>query len=134
MLFRSPKDWCHEEVACEFPDWVNQLGMEAGLRKESMLFSYAWIRAGSITPLVPKGFRIVSQRMERKGQVECRLCSAEGKISARVQRSKATEENQFFFESCRGDIWKSLDLGPKGDIERAQSAFQIQESIFHQKS
>lgn len=112
------RDWCHEEVACEFPEWLNELGAGAGMRKESMLFSYALIQAGE--PLPPGSrLRIVSQRMERKGQVECRLCTAAGKKPVRVQRSKAHEKNEFFLGSVRGDLWASAVIGEKNDLEEA---------------
>jgi hypothetical protein len=118
----NPTDWCHEEAALEFPEWVNELGAQAGLRKEALLFSYAlfsvapphdWALAGAS--------RIVSQRMERKGQVECRICTTNGKKPVRVQRSKATPESEFFFATVRGDLWRSSELGEKGDVIRADA-------------
>ncbi len=115
----DPRDWCHEETACDFPAWLNELGAGAGLRKESMIFSYAFIRAAA--PLEPGSpLRMVSQRMERKGQVECRLCTAAGKKPARVQRSKAHANNEFFLSSARGDLWKCMKLGEKNDVEEAE--------------
>lgn len=128
---KDPRDWCHEEAACDFPPWLNELGAGAGLRKESMIFSYALIRADD-----PKeagaGLRMVSQRMERKGQVECRLCTAEGKRPARVQRSKAHEKNEFFLSSVRGDLWNSAVLGEKNDVESAEAMVPTHiRSVFH---
>lgn len=127
----NPQDWCHEEVGCHFPDWVNDLGAEAGMRKESLLFSYVWAQIGQRAPDFPQALRIVSQRMERKGQVECRLCTAQGKRMVRVQRSKSTEINESFFQSVRGDLWREAEIGEKGDLIVAQPIVgdQIQ-SIF----
>lgn len=117
----EPRDWCHEEVACEFPEWLNELGAGAGLRKESVLFSYAVLSAsGKATLGLEGGWRMVSQRMERKGQVECRLCTRKGKVPVRVQRSKATSANEFFLEASRGELWKSAVVGPKTDLESAE--------------
>ena len=113
----DPRDWCHEEVACEFPGWLNELGAGAGLRKESLLFSYALISAaGKGLPGLRGGGRIVSQRLERKGQVECRLCTAGGKVPVRVQRSKATPATEFFLSAGRGDLWRSATVGEKTDL------------------
>ncbi len=115
---KNPQDWCHEEAACIFPGWLNELGAAAGMRKEAMLFSYAWIRAGEAkAPGDRASMRIVSQRMERKGQVECRLCTAEGKRMVRVQRSRSDEKTEFFFQSVRGDLWSEAKIGEKGDLQ-----------------
>lgn len=114
------RDWCHEEVACDFPHWLNELGSGAGLRKESVLFSYALLAASGKSSLgLEAGWRLVSQRMERKGQVECRLCTRSGKVPVRVQRSKATPENEFFLSSGRGEIWREAKVGEKTDLESA---------------
>ncbi len=127
----DPRDWCHEEVACDFPEWLNAIGAEAGLRKESLLFSYAFSRPGQSAeaPLADCA-RMVSQRMERKGQVECRLCTPRGKRAARVQRSKATPENAFVLEAARGDLWRNAEIGEKGDVERAEKLEGREGSIF----
>jgi ribosomal protein RSM22 (predicted rRNA methylase) len=118
----DPKDWCHEEVACEFPGWLNRLGAEAGLRKESLLFSYAWLRAAEDPAWRLGGCaRIVSQRMERKGQVECRICTPEGKRPVRVQRSKADARSDFLFRASRGDLWRNAEIGEKGDLAGAET-------------
>lgn len=118
----NPQDWCHEEVGCEFPEWVNALGAKAGMRKESLLFSYAWMQPGSMEALPWNGsMRIVSQRMERKGQVECRLCTVAGKRMVRVQRSKASAETEGLFQAARGDLWQSAELGEKGDLIGSRS-------------
>jgi hypothetical protein len=110
----NPKDWCHEEVACAFPAWLNDLGSEAGLHKESLLFSYALLRIGGEPAKLPETARVVSQRLERKGQVECWLCTAEGKRFARAQRSKAADSP--LFQASRGDLWADWELGEKGDL------------------
>jgi ribosomal protein RSM22 (predicted rRNA methylase) len=129
----NPQDWCHEEVACDFPDWLNELGAGAGLRKESMLFSYALMHATPTRQPRPTAgaLRIVSQRLERKGQVECYLCTAHGKRPVRVQRSKTHEANEFFLRSVRGDCFRSAEIGDKNDLERADALFPASpESVF----
>lgn len=126
---RDPRDWCHEEASCQFPDWVNEIGASVGLRKEALLFSYALISTEE--PQAPSEIgRVVSQRMERKGQVECRVCLPEGKRPARVQRSKATPQNEFVLELGRGDLWRHLALGEKGDVEQAEVCAPTEPSVF----
>jgi hypothetical protein len=123
----NPKDWCHEEVACRFPEWLNEIGAAAGMRKESILFSYALIEAGG-RALAPY-WRVVSQRLERKGQVECWLCTPEGKKFARAQRSKA-EKNSPLFTARRGDLWRDVSLGEKGDLLAAGAPAATGKTIF----
>jgi hypothetical protein len=124
----KPTDWCHEEVACQFPEWLNEMGAASGLRKESMLFSYALIPVG--TSAAVDGARVVSQRLERKGQVECWLCTSEGKKFARVQRSKAPADANLILEACRGDIFSSISLGEKGDLETGTLRSAKEKTIF----
>jgi ribosomal protein RSM22 (predicted rRNA methylase) len=127
----NPQDWCHEEVGCDFPQWLNELGSSAGMRKEAILFAYALLRAGEIGALANAGgLRMVSQRMERKGQVECRLCTPEGKRMVRVQRSKATTESEILFKTARGDIWTKAEIGEKGDLGSASVFSSKTKSVF----
>ncbi|MGZ3711790.1 MAG: small ribosomal subunit Rsm22 family protein, partial [Bdellovibrionota bacterium] len=126
----DPRDWCHEEASCHFPDWVNEVGQSVGLRKEAMLFSYVLIEAGEEPLPHSHVARMVSQRMERKGQVECRLCLPEGKRPARVQRSKVTAENQFVLETARGELWGDLVLEEKGDVKTATLIAPKTKSVF----
>jgi hypothetical protein len=124
-------DWCHEEVGAEFPSWMNELGAAAGLRKEALLFSYAVWRAGEGVTLPLRGrSRVVSQRLERKGQTECWACTPGGKKNARAQRSKAGEEALPVTEACRGDIWIDEELGPKGDFLNGRRLGKNQDTIF----
>ncbi len=116
-------DWCHEEVAVNLPSWINEVGREAGLRKESVLFSYLVFSIGEFPEVStwPKnGFRMVSQRLERKGYTECHLCSQTGKIRCRVQHSKTTPENKGALEWSRGQILQGLNLAPNSDVVNFQ--------------
>lgn len=115
----DPKDWCHELAECEFPDWFNQIGAQAGLRKESLLFSYLVAKLGitESNSALPAQNRIVSQLLKQKGQNTCYLCTAQGKIKTRVQHSKATAKNEYFLSAQKGDLFKEVHLGPKGDVE-----------------
>lgn len=127
---RDPRDWCHEEASCHFPEWMNEIGSSVGLRKEALLFSYALIAVEPPRAEKKDIGRMVSQRMERKGQVECRLCLPEEKKPVRVQRSKATAENSFVLNCVRGDLWEKPELGEKGDVQKARVLGTAEKSIF----
>ena len=122
----KPDDWCHDETEVRFPQWVNDLGAEAGLRKEAVLFSYLVCSVG----VHPKenaewpgpGQRVVSQLMREKGLSQCFLCTEAGKVRARVLNSRTTDENVGFFETVRGHVYKSVELSEKGDVMRMDEA------------
>jgi hypothetical protein len=126
----NPKDWCHEEVACRFPDWLNEIGEAVGMRKESLLFSYALWGSAEGDSAFAGSSRVVSQRLERKGQVECWVCTREGKKFARVQRSKARDGNELLLGAGRGDLWRDLRVGEKGDFDSASPLNASGSSIF----
>ncbi len=115
-------DWCHEEVACEFPSWLQNLGEKAKLKKESMLFSYLVYSIGDehpsrSAPWPTEAYRMVSQRLEQKGQTECYFCTTNGKQKRRVQRKNQNETNEIFLQTTRGEIFTSIAAGEKGDVE-----------------
>lgn len=126
----NPRDWCHEEVACDFPPWLNELGDAANLRKEALLFSYVVLAAVPTKSALAGAARVVSQRLERKGQVECWACTMEGKRSARAQRSKTGAEAAPVKEANRGDIWLDWRLGAKGDFEAGRRLAPLAQTIF----
>lgn len=115
------EDWCHEEIACDFPQWMDRLGDKAGLRKESMIFSYLVCTVGKHpeNDSIPRdGIRVVSQRFEEKGLVRCFACTQSGKIQARVLRSKADASNEEFLSVERGQVFKELVLDEKTNVQK----------------
>lgn len=129
---KSGSDWCHEEVACEMPEWLNEIGMEAKLKKESLLFSYVLFSTQNEANLPSNLMRMVSQRMERKGQVECFFCTENGKERLRVQNSKVTNENNFFLRVNRGELFSKIDFTEKGDVIEATPFSQSKnDSLFN---
>lgn len=121
----NPRDWCHEACDVQFPKWHEELGKEAGLRKEQILYSYLVLCVGGsqcITPLqFPKtGKRVVSQILKEKGLTKCFMCTENGKTLARVLDSKRAAENEDFFQLERGSICKSLNTDEKGSVTEIQ--------------
>jgi hypothetical protein len=115
----DPKDWCHEEASCEFPDWHTAMGQLAGLQKQSLIFSYLVVSVG-VHPQVAwnrHSKRMVSQRLEQKGQTQCYLCTSDqGKQKVRVQHSKANDGNRYFLKARRGEIFSHVLAADKGDV------------------
>lgn len=116
-------DWCHEEAAVEFPNWMTQLGAAAGLRKEAVLFSYLVVSVGDQSGVLAdwpeRGQRVVSQLMREKGLVQCFLCTSDrGKVRARLLNSRRDDANAGFSEAVRGQVFSDIELGEKGDVLR----------------
>lgn len=128
----KPDDWCHDETEVRFPEWVNDLGAEAGLRKEAVLFSYLVCSVGvhpqESAEWPGRGMRVVSQLMREKGLSQCFLCTETGKVRARVLNSRMTEESAAFFETVRGHVYKNVELSEKGDVARMNDAGWPQEA------
>lgn len=122
-------DWCHEEIAMQFPGWHDEIGAHADLRKNSMLFSYLLLRVSAkdaVSVEDDRGnvsqknhsqrlARMVSQRLERKGYQECFFCTANGKI--KVRRQDSDRERIPLPDLARGKIFADLEVSDKGDIE-----------------
>lgn len=118
----EPDDWCHEEISCEFPLWLNQLGRGAKLEKHSLIFSYLLVEVrpeARATKSENEGLvRMVSQRLERKGFDECRFCTKEGKVRARLTHSKNKLRVTPFSIPDRGFVWNSLERDEKDELLR----------------
>ena len=118
----SPGDWCHEELEFEPCSWQKQLGAEAELKKEQMLFSYlVWAIGPHSENVAPStwpsnGERVVSQRLKEKGLTKCYLCTPLGKKLRRVLDSRVTEQNEGFLSATRGQIFDSLVTDEKGSV------------------
>lgn len=133
-----PDDWCHEEASVCFPKWMDDLGAEAGLRKEAVLFSYLVLGVGcesSTGASIPRGgSRIVSQMMTEKGLVQCFLCTKDKlKTKARVLNSRVSPENEKFLQAVRGTIFSGIDLSEKGDVLRmnfVQESDELDPTVF----
>lgn len=126
------KDWCHEEVACEFPVWLNQLGSAAGIRKEAMLFSYLLVAVGlpeKSAAWPEAGIRMVSQRMQHKGLTECWFCTPAGKERYRFSHSVQRKREVPLPEPVRGSLYRSLRVSEKKEVE-AQDPISSEASAY----
>lgn len=122
----KPDDWCHEDIAAEFPQWHADLGAQAGLRKESLLFSYLIVSIGGEEALSEfskawpvNAERMVSQRMVEKGLTQCFFCTEEGKRKYRILDSRRTGAPDLYdaFDNLRrGDILQGSKVDEKGNV------------------
>ena len=78
-LLARPRDWCHERLPLRFPAPLAELAREAGLREETITYSYLTLRnhAGSLASLAAadaRPYRVVGGPVASKGKVEYALC------------------------------------------------------------
>ncbi len=122
--FQDQKDWCHEAVDCEFPDWINELGKNAQMQKDSLLFSYLVFTCGTFfepEKFPHKSFRMVSDRMQEKGLTKCYFCTHDGvKRMARLIHSRENDQNADFLNIKRGDIITESVIDEKNNVQQIE--------------
>jgi SAM-dependent methyltransferase len=100
-MLANPKDWCHEDLAIDLPQWLHPIAREAGLRWQGLTFARLVLSrvSGARPPL-----RVVAQPRNSKGRQERLLCGVNGGDLAWVDR----------LDKHRGETnvnWDSLERG-----------------------
>ncbi len=115
----NPKDWCHEDVPWDPPALIQEIDKLAGLRKDSLKFSYVVLRKDNLSLADiygPNSFRIVSEPIMSKGKIEFYLCGKGGRrLIMRLDKDKSPA-NEAFGAVKRGAIVsfeKLLDEGKR---------------------
>lgn len=80
-LLARRRDWCHERLPLSFPAALASLSRDAGLREETITYSYLTLRprGGNLAQLAPpdqRPYRVVGGPVPSKGKVEYSLCGA----------------------------------------------------------
>jgi ribosomal protein RSM22 (predicted rRNA methylase) len=113
----NPKDWCHEDVTWEPPALIKEIDKLAGLRKDSLKFSYMVLRKDDLSLkdiYGPDSFRIVSEPIISKGKIEFYLCGKGGRrLIVRLDKDKSPA-NEAFGAVKRGDIVSFVKLLDEG--------------------
>jgi hypothetical protein len=103
----NPKDWCHEDLAWEPPDIIQEIDRLTGLRKDSLKFSYLVLRKDTLSLSDVFGqnvFRVVSEPLVSKGKREFFICGPGGRrMCTRLDKDR-TSLNQAFERLKRGDV------------------------------
>lgn len=120
----NPKDWQHEDIPWEPPDIVREIDRIAGLRKDSLKFSYVVLRKDnlSITDVYGRdAYRVVSEPLISKGKTEYYLCGIEGRrLVVRLDKDRSSS-NDAFGKLRRGDfvVFENIrDEGRRLKVER----------------
>lgn len=113
-----PDLWCHVEIGCPTVPVMDELGRRAGLRPESLKFSYMVLsRDGG----PPPGARLVSNVHKEKGKVWGWVCGAgPALVRAELLRRNRSEETREFINARRGSWLDPLELDERGRITRVK--------------
>jgi SAM-dependent methyltransferase len=133
----NPKDWCHEDIAWEPPDFIKEIDKLTGLRKDSLKFSYLVLRKDSFSLADASGsdvFRVVSDALVSKGKVEFYACGPGGRrLITRLDKNR-TSRNQAFEMLARGAVVSFEQLVDEGKRYRVgkETGVHIVQDIPHQ--
>jgi ribosomal protein RSM22 (predicted rRNA methylase) len=103
----NPKDWCHEDIPWDPPALVKEIDKLAGLRKDSLKFSYLVLRKDGLSlsdVFDPNIFRVVSEPLVSKGKREFYLCGVGERKLVMRQDKDATSGNDPYGTLKRGDL------------------------------
>lgn len=113
----NPKDWCHEDLAWDPPELIQEIDKLIGLRKDSLKFSYLVLRKDALSLSDVFGhnaFRVVSEPIVSKGKMEFFICGPGGRrMCTRLDKDRTTF-NQAFENLNRGDVVKFDHLIDEG--------------------
>jgi SAM-dependent methyltransferase len=119
MLARE-RDWCHEDLASDLPEWLTTVARAAGLRWEGLTFSYLVVRRDrthSVGALVARdgwvSARLVSTPRETKGKTEAFASGPFGlgrtgprlmQLAREAKRREGPNEGVALADCARGDV------------------------------
>ncbi|HXY53497.1 MAG TPA: small ribosomal subunit Rsm22 family protein [Nitrospirota bacterium] len=113
----NPKDWCHEDMPWEPPAVIREIDDRAGLRKDSLKFSYLVVRKDGLSLADVYGahaFRIVSEPLVSKGKIEFYICGKGGRRLVTRLDKDTSPANDAYRALERGDIVRFQELRDEG--------------------
>jgi hypothetical protein len=73
LLIHSQKDWCHDRVHFEKPDWFKELESLLPMRNDTLTFSYL-VASRSRSPLAEGLTRVIGDTLKEKGKTRQAIC------------------------------------------------------------
>lgn len=74
LLTRSERDWCHDRVAWEQPDWYQAIEEHLPMRNQTLPFAYLLASRREPPPTLKGLSRLVGDRIDEKGRSKQMLC------------------------------------------------------------
>lgn len=120
-LGRSEKDWCHDDIHWERPDYIAGIDRFAGLRKESLKFTHLIVSKGIHgikKTWAGDRFVVVSELIAEKGKISAFLCGKDGRFRFELLRKDESESNGAFLSLKRGEIISLQGFSSEGETRR----------------
>ncbi len=73
LLKHSNKDWCHDRVFWDMPDWFKKIENELPIKNRTLSFSYLLARK-KVPPSMDQKARVVGDIQEEKGKSKIMVC------------------------------------------------------------
>jgi ribosomal protein RSM22 (predicted rRNA methylase) len=120
--------WCHADVPWEWMGLTADLDRRAGLRKDSLKFSYMVLtRSGhSLVSRFGHVARVVSNVHAQKGKTWAEVCGPSPDLLRVEWLARARgPQTRDFAHARRGDTFAGFDYEDRGDYGRLRAAFRV---------
>ncbi len=109
------RDWCHADRPWTAPELVERVAAAAGLKRESLKYSYLLLSRTPRADAEASIFRIVSEPMPERGKLRLFGCGSSGRHAlVRLEKDRAAE-NVAFDHLERGDVVRLGETRTTGD-------------------
>jgi len=78
LFHKSKKDWCHDRIHVELPDWYAQIESQLPMKNRTITFSYLAVRK-SAPQIVRPLARTVGDLLDEKGKYRQLICRGENR-------------------------------------------------------
>lgn len=137
-MLADDSDWCHEDLAAEFPPWLVPIARAAAMPREGLTFSYLVVRRDATRSVgdlaVREGFvpaRLISRPRGTKGKTEAIACAGRGaegrevylrELERTAKRDRGAHASLATY--ARGDVIalanEAFEASAGGDVARVE--------------
>jgi ribosomal protein RSM22 (predicted rRNA methylase) len=101
---RKQKDWCHQSILWDPPDYMNILNQGLNREIDRLKFSYLVITQENFPGHDFNAFLVISNLLKEKGKKRCFLCTPTGRVElVRLNKLKCPTNSEFD-KILKGDI------------------------------
>lgn len=119
LLANSEKDWCHDRIHWQAPDWLNEIETYLPMKNHTLTFSYLLARKSISLPASLNGYgRLVGDMLIEKGKTRQALCRGPEKEFLTWFPQRMKDSKHLRLE--RGDLIKL-----EGPIEKKSNEVRI---------